>query len=118
MFRPFVVSATLLMGALVTVAAAQQMPMIQHQGHMATPAPDGRETVQFPPDMQTNFLGNMRDHMQTLDGIIQAIAADDYATASRLAVERLGLNSPSAQRDASRRPPGKPPRLRQAQWTK
>ncbi len=52
--------------------------------------------VQFPPDMQINFLGNMRDHMQTLNDLVDALAKDDYAAASKVAAERLGLNSPSA----------------------
>jgi hypothetical protein len=46
--------------------------------------------------MEVNFFGNMRGHMQTLDGILQAVAAGDFAGASRIASERLGLDSPSA----------------------
>jgi hypothetical protein len=38
----------------------------------------------------------MRDHMQTLDGILHAVAAGDFASASQIASERLGLDSPSA----------------------
>jgi len=57
---------------------------------------DLREQLHFPPEMETNFLGNMRDHMQTVDGILQAVAVGDFAGASKIASERLGLDSPSA----------------------
>lgn len=80
---------------LAATAVAQDHPM-KHQDHMAMSAPDGRQMVQFPPQMQTNFLGNMRDHMQTLDGIVQALARGDHAAAAKLANERLSLDSPSA----------------------
>ena len=78
----------------VTAAVAQHQPMA-HGGHASAPA-DARELVHFPPDMQVNFLGNMRDHMQTIDAMVQAIAAGDYALASKVSAERLGLDSPSA----------------------
>lgn len=74
--------------------AAPSQPMDSHMSHAAVK--DTRETVQFPPDMQTNFLGNMRDHLQTLNDIVDALAKDDYAAASKVATERLGLDSPSA----------------------
>ena len=75
--------------------AAPNQPMGSHGSHAAD-VKDGREMVQFPPDMQANFLGNMRDHLQTLNDIVDALAKDDYAAASKAATERLGLNSPSA----------------------
>lgn len=96
MFRFLTVSAAAALCVLATAVAAQHDPQMKHQGHMAMSAPDGRQMVQFPQPMQTNFLGNMRDHMQTLDGIIQAMAAGDHATAAKLAKERLSLDSPSA----------------------
>ncbi|HLZ96956.1 MAG TPA: hypothetical protein VKP66_03365 [Steroidobacteraceae bacterium] len=37
----------------------------------------------------------MRDHVQTLDGILHALAANDYRAASELAADNLGLDSPS-----------------------
>jgi hypothetical protein len=95
MFRTLAISAAAVLCVLATTVAAQDHPM-KHQGHMPMSVPDGRQAVQFPPEMQTNFLGNMRDHMQTLDGIIQALAGGDYAAAAKLANERLGLDSPSA----------------------
>ncbi len=71
-------------------------PMKSHMSQ-GNASQDTREMVQFPPDMQTHFLGNMRDHMQTLNEIVAALARDDYAAASKAATERLGLESPSAE---------------------
>lgn len=73
----------------------QGQAMSSHTSHGGA-AEDAREMVQFPPDMQTHFLGNMRDHLQTLNEIVDALARDDYAAASKVATERLGLDSPSA----------------------
>lgn len=75
-------------------AVAQHQPMA-HRAHASKP-PDAREFVNFPPEMQVNVLGNMRDHMQTIDAMVQAIAVGDYARASKISAERLGLDSPSA----------------------
>jgi hypothetical protein len=82
-------------GAHHQVQPAPNQPMDSHMSR-ASSVKDTRETVQFPPDMQNNFLGNMRDHLQTLNDIVDALAKDDYAGASKVATERLGLDSPSA----------------------
>jgi hypothetical protein len=83
--------------ALASAATAQQTAPMHVHDHMHMPAAaDARQAVQFPPAMQASFLANMRDHMQTIDNIVQALAADDYAGASRAAAERLGLESASA----------------------
>jgi len=74
---------------------SQGRPITSQMSH-GSAADDTRLMVQFPPDMQTHFLGNMRDHMQTLNEILEALARDDYAAASKVATERLGLESPSA----------------------
>ncbi len=106
----------LTVAGLATAAVAQHT--MDHAAHMAA-APDAREMVNFPPDMQVSLLGNMRDHMQTIDAMVQALAVGDYANASKVAAEKLGLDSPSAagckpkQVGASERPkaqmtPGKP----------
>ena len=95
MYLKLAFSTAALISALVTAAPAQDHPM-KHQNHMAMSMPDDRQAVQFPPEMQANFLRNMRDHMQTLDGIILALAAGDNTAAAKLAAERLGLDSPSA----------------------
>ena len=75
-------------------------PMMHHQmgghGAPAMSPPDEREEVHFPPQMQTTFLHNMRDHLETLNDIMQAIGDGEFAEASKIARERLGLDSPSA----------------------
>jgi hypothetical protein len=96
--RAFILAAAAIAGLLATAAVAQHAshPHAPAQHAASVPA-DGREVVNFPPEMQANFLGNMRDHMQTIDGILQAMARGDYSGASRIASERLGLDSPSAE---------------------
>ena len=76
--------------------AAQPDAMMDHMAHAMPKAPDTRALLHFPPPMQAHLLGNMRDHMITLNGILQAMAAGDYAAASKLAADRLGLDSPAA----------------------
>ena len=67
-------------------------------GHsnMKMSSADGRTLLHFPPEMRTQMLGNMRDHVETLNGILNALAAADYEGASKIAAQRLGLDSPSA----------------------
>ena len=43
-----------------------------------------------------HMLRNMRDHVQTLDGILHALASAEYEDAAKIAIEHLGLDSPSA----------------------
>lgn len=89
------IAMTALSIAMMSTAAAQQAAGMHNHDGMPAPA-DSRQAVQFPQAMQTSFLGNMRDHMQTINSVVQALAAGDYAAASRVAAERLGLDSPSA----------------------
>jgi hypothetical protein len=78
------------------VDAAPMMSGHDHMSHMSMSPADGRALVQFPPEVQMHMLRNMRDHVQTLDGILHALASADYDGAAKIAVERLGLDSPSA----------------------
>jgi len=94
--RLSMLAAVVLLCTSATVALAQHAGTTGHSTHGAMSPPDAREMLHFPPEMQSNFLGNMRDHMQTIDGILQTMADGDYAGASRIASERLGLDSPSA----------------------
>lgn len=79
--------------------------------HGGMSAPDGREVVPFPPEMRSQQLRNMRDHVQALDGILGQLAAANYDGAAQIATERLGLDSPSAAgckpTDAGAPPPAK-----------
>jgi hypothetical protein len=64
--------------------------------HMNMSPADRRELVHFPPEMRMHMLRNMRDHVETLNGILRDLATADYSGAAALATERLGLDSPSA----------------------
>ncbi|PWB81740.1 MAG: hypothetical protein C3F11_14300 [Methylocystaceae bacterium] len=64
--------------------------------HMMTPAPDARQLLDFPPPMREHMLANMRDHVETLHAILDALAANDPAKAGEIADARLGLASPGA----------------------
>ena len=103
-----VLIATITMLTAAATGASAQAPMMHtmpgmesmhgmpgHMPPMQSPA-DTRELLHFPPEMEINFLHNMRDHVETLNAIMQAVAAGYYAEASKVAKERLGLDSPAA----------------------
>ena len=94
--RALALTAAVLASVLATAASAQQAPPMPGHAHPEMSPADGRELVRFPPEMRAHMLRNMRDHVETLDGILRALAAADYAGAAKIAAERLGLESPSA----------------------
>ena len=71
-------------------------PTMTGHSHMAMSPADGRELLHFPPEMRAQMLRNMRDHVETLNGILAALASQDFDGASKIAIERLGLDSPAA----------------------
>jgi hypothetical protein len=92
----FVVS---LIGTIASVAFAQQM---RHMHEDAAPpadasadgkSNDAREFVSLPDPMREHMLGNMRDHLATLDAVIGAVADNKFDAASKLLEERLGMSS-------------------------
>jgi hypothetical protein len=54
---------------------------------------DSRQLVKLPKPMQAHMLANMRDHLETLNGILQAMANQDLDRAASLAEKRLGMSS-------------------------
>jgi hypothetical protein len=58
-----------------------------------SPAQDARVFVRFPEPMQEHMLGNMRDHLITLNEIIGDVADSNYDAAAKLAEQRLGMSS-------------------------
>ena len=52
---------------------------------------DARELVKLPPMMREHMLGNMRDHLLTLDQILGAVAEAKFDDAAKLAEARLGM---------------------------
>jgi len=60
---------------------------------VAPAADDVREPVKLPPMMREHMLGNMRDHLQTLDRILGDVAAAKFDDAAKAAEARLGMSS-------------------------
>jgi hypothetical protein len=54
---------------------------------------DPRELVSLPGPMQEHMLGNMRDHLATLNTVIGDVADNKFDAASKLLEERLGMSS-------------------------
>jgi hypothetical protein len=59
----------------------------------ASQAQDARELVHLPMPMQEHMLGNMRDHLATLNEIIGDVANSKYDEAAKIAEQRLGMSS-------------------------
>jgi hypothetical protein len=59
-------------------------------------AQDTRQLVKLPEPMQEHMLGNMRDHLATLNEILGDLAKDDFESAAKVAENRLGMSSLSA----------------------
>lgn len=78
-------------------ALAQEHQHMTQQKSMTSVNGDMRQAVDFPAEMRQHTLSNMRDHLQALDDILQALANGRYAQAGRVADARLGLDSPSAE---------------------
>ena len=62
-------------------------------GMSAGQAQDARELVHLPPMMQEHMLGNMRDHLATLNEILGDVADSKYDAAAKIAEQRLGISS-------------------------
>lgn len=80
---------------------AQPAGQHQHQQHMqgerapatSTGPADTRRLVRFPEPLRSHTLANMRDHLQTLGQIQEALATGAFDRASELAEQRLGMSS-------------------------
>lgn len=59
----------------------------------AQQAQDARQLVTLPPPLQEHMLGNMRDHLATLNEILGDIADAKYDAAAKIAEQRLGMSS-------------------------
>ncbi len=67
-----------------------------HQHDMAAPTAaqtDGRQLVTFPEPMRVHTIANMRDHLQALEEIDEALAKSAFDKAASIAEQRLGLSS-------------------------
>jgi len=54
---------------------------------------DNRQLVKLPEMMQQHMLGNMRDHLQTLNQILIDMSNNEFSKAADLAEARLGMSS-------------------------
>jgi hypothetical protein len=74
-----------------------QMHMHEMTPAPAMPAPGGaddpRQLVRLPEMMQEHMLGNMRDHLVTLNGVIGDVADGKFDAAAKLVEARLGMSS-------------------------
>jgi cytochrome c556 len=70
---------------LAGIGASQAQQMRQDQ--------DTRQLVQLPAPMQEHMLGNMRDHLATLNAILGDVANSKYEEAAKIAEARLGMSS-------------------------
>ncbi len=71
---------------------------------------DERTLVQLPPMMQQHMLGNMRDHLRSLNEILQDLVHGDGDKAADVAEQRLGMSSLEAH-GASHMAPYMPPAM-------
>jgi len=92
-------------------APMDHMMMHQHMHGMAAKSPftsertdDPSEIVSLPGPMQEHMLGNMRDHLATLNTVIGDVASGKFDTASKLLEERLGMSSLSLHHAAEMAP--------------
>ena len=54
---------------------------------------DSRQRVQFPEMMQQHMLANMRDHLATLNAILEKLAMGKLDQAAEVAESRIGMSS-------------------------
>ena len=62
-------------------------------GNGRQPSSKLRELVRLPEPMQEHMLGNMRDHLATLNEIIGDVADGKFDAAAKLSEQRLGMSS-------------------------
>jgi cytochrome c556 len=72
-----------------------------------TNAEDARQFVKLPEHMQEHMLGNMRDHLATLNEIIGDLSGGKFDDAAKIAEQRLGMSSLTAH-DAAHMAPFMP----------
>jgi hypothetical protein len=80
---------------LAAVAATAQThdPGAHHHAAASGVAPDNRQPVRFPEPLRSHTLANMRDHLQALGEIQEALARSDFDRAADIAERRLGMSS-------------------------
>lgn len=83
-------SAALAIGlALAGLAVYASLAFAQAPGASG----DARQLVALPEPMRTHTIANMRDHLLALQEIDEALGRGDFAAASRIAEQRIGMSS-------------------------
>lgn len=96
--RKSLLLSTVVIALAGSIAAnADDHDMMDHHAHMAATSTDGRQLVDFPPEMREHILSNMRDHLNAVSEIMAAMSTGAYADASKIAKTRLGMDSPAAE---------------------
>lgn len=78
-------------GALVATAQTHEHDMTRTAP--AAALPDARQLVTFPEPMRIHTIANMRDHLQALEEIDEALSKNAFDKAASIAERRLGLSS-------------------------
>lgn len=69
---------------------------MNHAQHMTVFNNDSRQLLNYPPDVRTQALANMRSHLEALSEIMEAFANAKYTEAADIADRRLGMSSQGA----------------------
>ncbi len=102
MNKPVFALALLLCAVVADVARSADEPDDPHHHGAATAADTGPAThvmndarllVKYPEPLRVHTLANMRDHLQTMGDIQEALSAGSFDKASELAEHRLGMSS-------------------------
>jgi cytochrome c556 len=73
--------------------AMHKSMMAQQAEVKGTPSKDGRIAVQFPEQMKEHTLANMRDHLNRIAQIQEALGKGEYDKAADIAEKHLGMSS-------------------------
>ena len=86
-----IAAIALLAAACTTAGEAPMHAQPMNEGGMSHA--DSRQLVNFPEPMRLHTIASMRDHLLALQEIDMALSRADFATASRVAEQRLGMSS-------------------------
>ena len=78
---------------MARLASAVTCAMLTACASVPEATEDVRQAVRFPGEMRAHTLANMREHLQTLEGIDVALSRGDYEAAASLAERKLGMSS-------------------------
>jgi len=80
-------------GWLLALAGLAAAPALRAQEQEPAQQEDTRELVKLPAMMRQHMLRNMRDHLVSLNAILEALSKGDVDKAGDIAEKRLGMSS-------------------------